>query len=126
MQGVTLSLDPDTGDLRFDELAGQFEEAPSVGMEAVKLTLRTERDASPLRPGDGVNWNELRRGSPNASATLARILRDALAPLVTVGLIRHVAVEARVTSGAGGSARYAYTVSFEDEHGTPQTHTGTV
>jgi hypothetical protein len=39
MQGVTLALDPDTGDLRFDELAGQFEEAPSVGMEAVKLTV---------------------------------------------------------------------------------------
>jgi membrane carboxypeptidase/penicillin-binding protein PbpC len=125
MRGYTLSIDPGTGQLRFDDLAGQFVEAASVGLEAVKLTLRTELDESPLRRGEGVNWKALRKGSPNAAATLERIIRDALAPLVSDKLIRNVQVDARVESGTGGSARYAYTVSFEDEDGTARTHTGT-
>lgn len=109
-----LSLDPTTFDLRFDEGAGDFVAAVSPGLEAVKRIVATERGACPLAPDEGIDWSPVRRGSPNASATVRRVLLDALRPLEREGVVTGLAVDARASLGEGGSARYAYTVTFED------------
>jgi hypothetical protein len=114
MTPFDLSLDPETQDLRFDDDAGDFEEAVSPGLEAVKRVVGTERGACPLVPDEGIDWSPVRRGAPNASASVRRVLLDALGPLVRERVIDRLEVEARATLGTGGSARYAYTVTFDD------------
>lgn len=121
-----LSLDPKTLDLRFDEAAGDFVSAVSHAMEAVKRVVGTERGSCPLAPEEGIDWAQVRRGAPNASAAVRRALLDGLRPLSTEGVIGALEVDARVSSGAGGSTRYAFTVSFTDpQTDTPETHEGT-
>jgi hypothetical protein len=125
MIAFDLSLDPTTGDLRFDDDAGDFVPAVSHAMEAVKRIVSMERGTCPLHPDDGVDWSAVKRGSPNASTALRRVLLDALKPLATEGVLTKLDVEARVELGAGGSARYAYTVSFHDpQRGTDETFEG--
>lgn len=127
MIAFDLSLDPDSQDLRFDDDAGDFIAAVSPAMEAVKRVLGTERGACPLQPDEGVDWNPLRRGAPNAAATVRRAVLDALAPLLADGTIAALSVEARATAGEGGSARYGYRASFRDPTtGATETYEGVV
>ena len=127
MIAYDLSLDAATQDFRFDEDAGDFVAATSPAMEAVKLVLGTERGSCPLRPDEGVDWSPLRRGAPNAAATVRRAVLDALAPLLQENIIAALTVEATATAGVGGSARYGYRASFRDPTtGVVEQHEGLV
>ncbi len=110
MISLARHLDPETGDLVFNDATGSWLESPSPAMEVVALVLRTPRGSCPLDPTLGVEWDKVDKILPNATATCRAVILEGLQGLVEDGTIADLSI----TVDQPSVRALTYVVAFTD------------
>lgn len=118
MARYTRSLDPATGDRRWNATRGAWDEAESPELAIVQNVLATEEGHAQRDAAFGVR--HLTNASANAEATWRQNVLTALRRWVDDGTLRNVRVETELVPLDAGGAALSYAVTFRGRSGAPQ------